>query len=196
MTRRARAYHHGHLREAVLEEAVALVDDGEPLGLRELGRRLGVSHAAVHHHFPSVDGLARELAARWFGDLDHAMAAAIAELPETKPLERFRALGVAYVRYAIDHPYRYQLQFRGGGDDGGLVPEADASFRRVLDAVVACAANASRKIDPLATTTLAWSAMHGLATLWLDGAFKKHLGRGGIDALASRIAHLISQLLE
>jgi AcrR family transcriptional regulator len=211
MTRRARAYHHGHLREAVLGAAVRLVDAGEPLGLRELGRRLGVSHAAVHHHFPSVDGLARELAARWFVDLDAAMAAAVAELPPARTLERFRALGVAYVHYAIDHPHRYRLQFRGGPD--GLVPDAGASFRRVLDAVTAC--TPARPIDPMLITILAWSAMHGLATLWLDGAFQK-LGRGSVDRpsaspfgdaarlgraaaldpLAARVARLISQLLE
>src|SRR5215510_9998686 len=56
MPRRSAAYHHGHLREAVLTAAAELVDEGEPLGLRELGRRVGVSHAAVHHHFPTVDG--------------------------------------------------------------------------------------------------------------------------------------------
>src|SRR5262245_10126981 len=106
-----RSYHHGHLRDAVLAEAVALVDAGEPLGLRELGRRLGVSHAAVHHHFPSVDGLAGELAARWFGDLDRAMAAAVEGIAAARAVERFCALGVGYVGYALAHPHRYRLQF-------------------------------------------------------------------------------------
>ena len=52
-----------------------------------------------------------------------------------------------------------------------------------------------RPIDPITTTVLAWSAMHGLAMLWLDGAFRKRLDRPGIDALTERIAQLISQLL-
>jgi AcrR family transcriptional regulator len=180
------AYHHGHLREAVLAEATALVDAGEPLGLRELGRRIGVSHTAVHHHFPSVDALASALAAIWFVDLDRAMGAAVAAIPPSRTIERFRALGVGYVRYALAHPHRYRLQFRGEP-----VPEADASFRRVLEAVVAC----RRAVDPLVMTTLAWSAMHGLAMLWIDGAFRNRLDRGGIDALTARIAALISELL-
>ena len=185
-----RNYHHGHLREAVLAAAVELVDAGEALGLRELGRRLGVSHTAVHHHFPSVEGLAAELAATWFGDLDRAMAAGADAIPPSKPLDRFRALGVAYVRYALAHPHRYRLQFRGG--DGGLPGEAGASFRRVLEAVVACRASAR---DPFATTILAWSAMHGLASLWIDGAFRNRIDRRGIDELAGKVAGLISELL-
>jgi AcrR family transcriptional regulator len=183
-------YHHGHLRDAVLAEAAALVDAGEPLGLRELGRRLGVSHAAVHHHFASVDGLAGELAARWFGDLDRAMADAVADLPATRTLDRFRALGVGYVRYALAHPHRYRLQFRGGPT--GLPPAADASFRRVLEAVVAC----RRPLDPLVMTTLAWSAMHGLALLWIDGALQSRIDRKAMDVLTARVAALISELLE
>ena len=184
-----RSYHHGHLRDAVLAEAVALVDAGEPLGLRELGRRLGVSHAAVHHHFPSVDGLAGELAARWFGDLDRAMAAAVEGIPAARAVERFCALGVGYVGYALAHPHRYRLQFRGAT---GLPPDADASFRRVLEAVVAC----RRAVDPLVMTTLAWSAMHGLASLWIDGALRSRLDRRGMDALVERVTQLIGQLLQ
>ena len=173
----------------MLAEAAVLVDGGEPLGLRELGRRLGVSHTAVQHHFASVDALAGALAAIWFGDLDRAMAAGVADLPPAKTLERFRALGHAYVRYALAHPHRYRLQFRGGAS--GLAPQADASFRRVLEAVVAC----RRPVDPLVLTTLAWSAMHGLAMLWIDGAFANRLDRRGMDALTEQITALIARLL-
>ena len=190
MPRRSAAYHHGHLREAVLTAAAELVDEGEPLGLRELGRRVGVSHAAVHHHFPTVDGLAAELAVTWFGDLDRAMAAAADAIPPGKPLDRFRALGVGYVRYALEHPHRYRLQFRGG--ETGLPSAADASFHRVLEAVVACGA---RDRDPMMTTILAWSAMHGLASLWIDGAFRKRLERRAMDALVHTITGLIAELL-
>ena len=63
------------------------------------------------------------------------------------PLERFRALGVGYVRYAIAHPHRYRMQFRAG-----LAPEAEASFQRVLAAVIACGG----KVDPMTTTMLAF----------------------------------------
>jgi AcrR family transcriptional regulator len=195
--RRARAasYHHGNLREAVLESAVALVDDEgvAALGVRELGRRLGVSHAAIRHHFPSADDLAAALAARWFVDLDRAMAAAAERVPPKQAIERFRALGIGYVQYAIAHPHRYRLQFRGGTK--GLVPEADASFLRVLEVVVACAPSASRPIDPMVTTILAWSAMHGLAMLWIDGALHGRFDRKGVDMLTERITASISLLL-
>ena len=190
MPRRSAAYHHGHLREAVLAVATELVDEGQPLGLREIGRRIGVSHTAVRHHFPTVEALAAEIAAIWFGDLDRAMAAAADAIPPGKPLERFRALGVGYVRYALEQPHRYRLQFRGG--ESGLPGAADASFHRVLEAVVACGA---RDRDPMATTILAWSAMHGLASLWIDGAFRRRLDRRAMDALVHAITGLIAELL-
>lgn len=198
MVRRRRprraGYHHGRLREAVLEEAAALVDEAGPegLGLRELGRRIGVSHAAIHHHFPAVDGLAAALTASWFVDLDRAMAAAVEDLPPARALDRFRALGVGYVHYAALHPHRYRMLFR---PPNGLAPEADASFRRVLEAVVACAPHAPRPVDPMTMTLLAWSAMHGLAMLWIDGALRDRLDPGGPEGLARKLAALISQLL-
>jgi hypothetical protein len=126
----------------------------------------------------------------WFGDLDRAMAAAADAIPPGKPLDRFRALGVGYVRYALEHPHRYRLQFRGG--ETGLPSAADASFHRVLEAVVACGA---RSRDPMAATILAWSAMHGLASLWIDGAFRKRLERRAMDALVHTITGLIAELL-
>jgi len=197
MTRRKprrAGYHHGRLRETTIDEAVSLVDEGGPeaLGLRELGRRLGVSHTAIHHHFPTVEDLAKELVAMWFRDLDRAMAAAVDPIPRTRTIDRFCALGVGYVRYAIANPHRYRMQFRGAT---GLVREADASFLRVLETVVACGPTAGRPIDPMVTTMLAWSAMHGLAMLWIDGALRDRLDRDGIDTLAQKVAALISQLL-
>src|SRR5215510_9998687 len=119
-----------------------------------------------------------------------SMAAAADAIPPGKPLDRFRALGVGYVRYALEHPHRYRLQFRGG--ETGLPSAADASFHRVLEAVVACGA---RSRDPMATTILAWSAMHGLASLWIDGAFRKRLERRAMDALVHTITGLIAELL-
>ena len=188
------AYHHGSLREAAIAAAVALVDEGSTeVGLRELGRRLGVSHTAIRHHFPTIERLIAELVARWFSDLDRAMGAAVKRVPSTEPITRFRVLGTAYVRYALDHPHRFRLQFRAG--PSGLVPEADASFRRVLETVVMCLAVSRRPVDPLVTTTLAWSAMHGLATLWIEGAFRNRLDRGGMEALTDRITALIAQLI-
>lgn len=192
-TARAATYHHGALREAVLAEATRLVDESGPgaLGLRELGRRLGVSHAAVHHHFHTLDDLARALSAAWFGDLDRVLERATTT--DAPPLQRFEALGLAYVRYAIAHPHRYQLQFRGGPD--GLVREADPSFFRVMTTVAACTAVAKRPIDPMVATLMAWSTMHGLAMLWIDGALRKRFDTGGVDALAAKIGAMASQIL-
>ncbi len=179
-----RAYHHGDLRAAALAAATALVDAGAPLGIRELGRRLGVSHVAVHYHFASIEAVEDALAAIWFGDLDRAMAAA-ERRHRDEPRARFHALGAAYVRYALTHPARFRVLFRGRS--AGLAREAEPAYRRVLEAVVACRPRA----DPGAVTMLAWSAMHGLAMLWIDGALAGRLVRRELDALIANMAAVI-----
>ncbi len=179
-----RAYHHGDLRAAVLAAGVALVDAGEPLGMRELGRRLGVSHVAVRYHFSSIEAVDDALAAIWFRDLDRAMAAA-ERRHLGDPRARFQALGAAYVRYALAHPARFRVLFRGRS--AGLAREAEPAFRRVLEAVVACRPRA----DAGTVTMLAWSAMHGLALLWIDGALAGRLARRDLDALIANMAAVI-----
>ncbi len=197
MTRTAsrKRYHHGRLRDAAIGAAVELVDEAGPegLGLRELGRRLGVSHAAIHHHFATVDELSTTLRKVWFLDLDTAMAAAMAEVPVVRALERFQALGVGYVRYALRHPHRYRMLFRGG--HSGLMAEAHRSFARVLECVAACAATAGRPIDPLVMTILAWSTMHGISMLAVEGAIENYVNAAGAEALAGRLAASLSELL-
>src|SRR6267143_4143358 len=106
-------YHHGALRDALLEAAERVLErDGlSGLTLRAVAREAGVSHAAPTHHFGDLTGLVRELAAIGFRQFNTAMAAAGAAAGQT-PMEKALAKAKAYVAYAQAHPGMYGLMFR------------------------------------------------------------------------------------
>ena len=107
-------YHHGDLRRVLIEAALQLAGEGgaEAVSVREAARRAGVSPGAPFRHFPSRDALmtavAEEAQRRFRAEID----AALAEVPDSDPLARFRALGLAYLRWAMQQPraFRDHLQ--------------------------------------------------------------------------------------
>src|ERR1700749_866010 len=105
-------YHHGALRDALLQAAERVLErDGlAGLTLRAVAREAGVSHAAPTHHFGDLTGLLSELAAIGFRQFNAAMAAAGAS--STVPLQQAAARARAYVAYAQAHPGMYGLMFR------------------------------------------------------------------------------------
>src|ERR1700688_2080962 len=100
-------YHHGALRDALLEAAERVLErDGlAGLTLRAVAREAGVSHAAPTHHFGDLTGLVSELAAIGFRQFNAAMASACDSA--TTPLSRALARPKAYVAYAQAHPGMY-----------------------------------------------------------------------------------------
>jgi AcrR family transcriptional regulator len=112
-SRQETPYHHGALRDALLEAAERVLErDGlAGLTLRAVAREAGVSHAAPTHHFGDLTGLLSELAAIGFRRFNAEMSAARAA--GAGPVERAMAPAKAYVAYAQAHPGMYGLMFRG-----------------------------------------------------------------------------------
>jgi AcrR family transcriptional regulator len=104
-----RAYHHGNLRPALIKAALrAISEDGpEKFTLREVARRAGVSAPAVYRHFDDKDDLLGAVATECSERLGAAMAEAVATAP-ADPLERFRATGIALVRFAVANPEHFR----------------------------------------------------------------------------------------
>ena len=167
MSTSATAYHHGDLRTAVLRSAGKLLEkEGvAALSLREVARRAGVSHNAPYRHFPDRDALLAALAAEGFERLGEALQA-----------NAGREMGAAYVRFALAHPQRFRLMF------GGLLklaryPELARASASAHGALVA-AMRAQKEIqDPDTAAAAAWSLVHGLAHLLLDGHFAQAAGQ-------------------
>lgn len=182
-------YHHGDLRRALLDGALRLIEEQgvAALSLRELARRLGVSHAAPGHHFPDRLALLVAMAAEGFERLAAGMEAAAAAQP---PAARLTAAGEAYLRFALDHPSHLEVMF--GPEVGGMKvrpPELRAPSdraRRVLDATIESLAGLPPRApgaarDPFVEvhTFAAWSLLHGAARLWIDGPLRASMERRG-----------------
>lgn len=169
-------YHHGDLREALIATARELAIEAGigGLSLREVSRRAGVSHAAAYNHFASRAALVEALVVDAFDRFRKALERA--ERRPASPLERLVNIGVAYVRFACEHHVEFRLMFRPDvraiSSDGAhsVVGVAGGAAYSVLERTVA-AARASGDIahDHASATLSAWSIVHGLATLIVDG---------------------------
>lgn len=191
-------YHHGALREALVDVAaeVASTEGREKLSLRRLARRVGVTHAAVYRHFKNKDALLSAVADKGFASLDEAMGAALTTARGRSARERFRALGAAYVKFAIDQPTLFHLMFRREtvtGESGELkLPDlAQRPFMRVALEVGAMLAEAGSTRSPQLVTLTLWSAMHGFAALWIQGPMVLQSGETEPDALVEHMAELL-----
>lgn len=157
-----RPYHHGNLRQALLDAAVeAITDKGlSDVSLRDVARRAGVSHAAPAHHFGTKAGLFTALATDGFGRFSAAMEAS----------GDFEELGLAYVRFAVANPAVFELMFRPDllvVGDTALSSESARAYQLLLDGAAGVAA--SMGVDAHEVAVTAWSLVHGFATLWIHG---------------------------
>lgn len=162
-------YHHGDLRRALLDAALDAIAEGGPaaLSLRALARRLGVSHAAPAHHFADKAGLLTAVAAEGYRLLGAALRAA------DERAGSYLELGVAYVHFAVTHQSHFVVMFRPELYNSGApeVIEAREATEKLLYGPVARLAE-----HPLQVGVAAWSLVHGLATLYLNGNLPPQLG--------------------
>jgi AcrR family transcriptional regulator len=164
----ARPYHHGDLRAALLRAAVEAIGQAGPAGmsLRDVARRAGVSHAAAAYHFGDKAGLLTAVAAQGYRMLTQ-------ELQNARDSRRgFLEVGVAYVRFAVSHRAHFEVMYRPE-----LYRPDDAEVREArAGAAVLLYGTASPDAGQLAAGAAAWSLVHGLATLWLNGNLPPQLG--------------------
>jgi AcrR family transcriptional regulator len=169
------AYHHGDLPAALLRSAAQTLEERgvDTLSLREAARRAGVSHNAPYRHFPHREALLAALAAEGF-----------TMLGEELRHHAGRALGEAYVRFALEHPQRFRLMF-GGVLSHAKYPDlagaANAAYRTLRAAF-------GDLPHPERAAAAAWCLVHGLAQLILDGHFAEaQRAAGGADAFVRQV---------
>jgi AcrR family transcriptional regulator len=185
-----RAYHHGALREALIEAAAQLAAERglAALSLREAARRAGVSQAAPYHYFADKSALLAAVAEEGFRAFDASQAAAYADAPDD-PVQRLQALGAAYVRFALDRPHYFRVMFRPHLVEHAKYPGLHEVSRRAFERLVqstraARLAHGHDDPDPLAAATLMWSVPHGLAMLYLEGPISEGTTPRAVEALA------------
>ena len=184
-----RPYHHGNVRAAMVEAAVAAIAEGgtAAVSMRALARRVGVTHGAAAHHFGDKTGLLTAVAAEGF----RLFAAALEEAYAVR--RSFREVGVAYVRFAVEHPAHFALMFRPDQYrcDDPEVLAARAAAGRVLYESAGEVADATDG-DVLLAGTAGWAYVHGIATLWRDGNLPPGLPDDPVE-LTERIGPFLFQ---
>ena len=165
-------YHHGDLRSALIEEGLAQLDVKAPdaVSLREIARNVGVSATAVYRHFPDKAALLNALCGVGGERLAEAFQEAMAGAEDERAA--FRAMGRAYVKFALRNPSVFRLMMTQSPPDGDRneAPCAtDAPFGMLSDTLKNLMPVDASKTDRKIKRLQAWSMVHGLAMLMLDG---------------------------
>ena len=170
-----RSYHHGNLREALIEAARNLIALKGPAGFTfaDAARSAGVSSAAPYRHFRDRDALIADVARRGFelfeARLRHAWNEGRPNLNTA-----FENIGRAYLAFARDEPSHYSAMFEAGvphDADPGLRDAANRAFEILRHAAEAlCAAMPGPQRPPAMMVALhVWALSHGIASLFARG---------------------------
>ncbi len=174
----ARSYHHGNLRRALLDEALATIraEGVDRLTLREIGARLGVSRTALYRHFADKRALLAAVSTEGFRTLRQELVTAWEDGGRGRAA--FERMGVAYVRFAVANPSHYRVMFGGFVDPKGCEPEllaeAAGAFQALVDALAALQRDAvMRAEDTVKMARFVWAVVHGVAMLGIDGQLRE-----------------------
>jgi AcrR family transcriptional regulator len=168
-----RGYHHGNLREALVDAALTLIAEKGPAGftIAEAARLAGVSPAAPYRHFRDADALLAEVALRGFERLAGVLAAAWNNgLPE--PMRAFEALGRSYLAFARGEPACYAAMFEtriAFDAHPGLLAASDRAFTILREAADRLTAGLPKDRRPpsLMMALHVWALSHGIASLFV-----------------------------
>lgn len=188
-----RRFHHGDLRRALVEAALA-APDLEGLSLRQLAAAVGVTAAAVYRHFDGRDALLGELTRIGFDRLQQRFATAFdigrPPVDASEAGERLQRLGEAYLQFADDEPPLWRLMFgmQAAGHRAAASPtDRLHTYDYLPAALLGLHQTGVISRPPDARDVLfAWSAIHGLATL----------RSGGIPAARAPVGELAADVVD
>ncbi len=170
--KRTASYHHGDLRQEAHQLALDTIrDQGDTaVSLRALAKQLGVSAPALYRHFSDRESLLAELAVAGFEELRARLLAVDQRVPRRALID----IGLVYVAFAQDEPNLYRLMFGGRVLPKGAHPTLDKAghnaFHVLEDTIDRAQRSGYLKPMPVALmTAAAWSLVHGLAQLTIDG---------------------------
>lgn len=175
-----KAYHHGDLKNAASAMAETLLAETgiESLTLREVARRVGVSHAALYRHYPDREALLADVACSGFDRLLLALARAEKVVQAEDHAAALRALLDAYIGFAKRHTPLFRLMFGAEVAERERYPELAAAtertFARMAAAIERARAEGSLRsgVETRAVATGAFAMAHGLAVLIMNGLLR------------------------
>jgi AcrR family transcriptional regulator len=198
-------YRHGDLRRALLEAGIALARAGGPdaIVLREATRQAGVVPNAAYRHFASRQDLLEAVRSAALSELALAMEAELDKIHGKRPAEiakgSLRAIGIGYLGFAFRETGLFRTAF-ATPEDVGLGPNPERSGRSglnpfellgsALDKMVAAGLLPAERRP--GAEFLAWSAVHGLAMLVIDGPLRP-VPRAQVNALSERLIGMVEK---
>ncbi|WP_035684327.1 TetR/AcrR family transcriptional regulator [Bradyrhizobium sp. Cp5.3] len=194
-TPEARPYHHGDLRRVLIDAALQLAAEGGEVSVREAARRAAVSPGAPFRHFPNRDALmaavAEEAQRRFRAEIDLALT----EAP-TDPLARFRAFGLAYVRWAMRNPAHFEIISTGRyfvHSSSAELTRDNAELVALTERMLTEAAEQGllRSADLKRIQIAGRALVYGFARMNLDGHFPRWgVEEGEIERMAEGVIDL------
>jgi AcrR family transcriptional regulator len=184
---KGRAYHHGDLRNGLLEAARTILEEETlaALTLRAVARKAGVSHAAPYRHFPNHEALLVELSIEGFDELQESLVEA-AKAPGTES-DKIANIGAAYMRFVAQRPALARLMF------GGQLPNRD-QFPALGIKADSIGEEIGKALHDSALGLAVWSAVHGLAMLVLENVIDLGQRRSGLHVLPTRAEIILRSL--
>jgi AcrR family transcriptional regulator len=175
------------LRDEIVTAAkrlLAEVDRADDMPIRAVADAVGVTPPSIYLHFADKQELLEAVVADVFRELDDAMIGAAAV--ETSPLARMRAYGLAYVRFAVDHPEHYRLALLEHCPQPTVAIDEvlqSSAFSHLSSTVQECIAQGIFEGEVLPITFDMWAAAHGVAALLIA---KPYLPFGDVEEFADR----------
>ncbi len=170
------SYHHGNLKEALVETALEMLKTLKPddLSLRKLAGQLGVSQTAVYSHFKDKTALIAAIAAHGFHDQARYMTDRIRDIKD--PYLRLEEIAVAYMQFAFDNRALFQVMFSRDVQD--LPEHAELSLNAGKPYSLFAAAWSRYRPDHAHQMPFIWSMIHGQTVLMCDPKFGPAMSRG------------------
>ena len=198
----ARRYHHGDLRRVLIDAALQLAAEGAEVSVREAARRAAVSPGAPFRHFPNREALMAAVAEEAHRRFRVEIEAALGEAPSADPLARFRAFGLAYLRWAMRNPAHFEIISTGryfAHDSSAELTRDNAELVALTERMLAEAAEQGllRPADLKRILIAGRALIYGFARMNLDGHFPrwgveegeiKRMAEGVIDLFIAGIA--------
>lgn len=182
-----RAYHHGDLSGALIEQAVASVDavGAEHVSLRAVAAAVRVSPSAAYHHFADKEALMEAVRARGFVQLNEFILCQVSvDSDLSHPLELMRHSANAYISFAVDHPHLFHVMFKGRA--APLRPEyIESSVVSTLSRLQSEYGFAQEDAHLLETVLIA--SVHGIAALVIEGRMDRDHVPAAVDMLTTII---------